>query len=132
MIRVVTVVGVEEFEEADAYTVSPPNLPGTTSYITTASMLPAQTLPGSLKLWKMDPSGGEDHTLIAWFSPNGWVAIDFREAEPVTQLPPMGFRHAKDDEQVDWEPEDRAQTRQPSPRPRTTSRPTPKTIPVER
>jgi len=143
---------VEEFEEADAYTVSPPNLRGATNYITTGPYIPAQTLPGGLKLWKMDPTGGEDHKLIAWFSPNGWVAIDFRESEPVTQIPPIGFRHSKDEEeQAEWEPDDQAHTGptgtpQPTPRgtpgpspkttslptPKTTSLPTPKTTPVEK
>ena len=140
MIRVLTLAGELEFEEADAYTVSPPNLPpGTGNYGSTQLLFPTQTLPGGLKLWKMDPTGEENHTLVAWFSPTGWLAIDFRESEQVTQLPPMGFKATRDEELGEQEPDERAHDRHDHPArttsrptPRTTSKPTPTTTPVER
>jgi hypothetical protein len=135
MIRVITIVGEIEFEEADAYTVSPPNLPpGTGNFGSTQLPYPTQTLPGGLKLWKMDPTGEENHTLVAWFSPTGWLAIDFRESEPVTQLAPMGFMAANGKEQGEQQQGEQARVARATPRPtpRTTSQPTPKATPVER
>jgi hypothetical protein len=126
VIRVITVVGEVEIEEADAYTISPPNLPPPTNYIT-SYQFPPQTLPGSLKVWKQDPTGGEDHTLLAWFSPAGWVAIDFQKSEPITQLA-IGFQVGKDDEQA--EPQAYVPRPVAPSRPRTTSVPTPKTTPM--
>lgn len=132
MIRIVTIVGEVEFEEADAYSVSPPNLPpSTVNYASPQIVYPTQTLPGSLKLWKLDPDGDEDKAkLLAWFSPNGWIAIDFRESEPVTQLPPLGFRATKDEEQGEWVPDEKAHVPRSSSPPRGTPVPTPKTTPV--
>jgi hypothetical protein len=102
MITVWTVAGAIEFEEADAYTVSPPNVPPSIGNYSSSSQIlyPTQTLPGGLKLWKLDPGGDEDKaTLLAWFSPSGWIAIDFRESEPAAQITePVGFRVPREQE----------------------------------
>jgi hypothetical protein len=59
---------------------------------------PYETLPGSLKLWRLDPTGGDNDALVALFSPNGWVAIDFRK-EPAPQIPDkMGFQPPRREE----------------------------------
>jgi len=102
MIRVLTAAGVEEFPEADAYTIGPPNPPQqqiSTSPLSIA-YVPFETLPGSLKLWKVDPKGDEEYSLVALFSPNGWVALDFRDdPEPPPQIADrMGFQPPRQQE----------------------------------
>jgi hypothetical protein len=76
MITVWTVAGAIEFDEADAHSVSPPNLPPSPG--NTQVLFAPQTLPGGLKLWKLDPGGDEEKAkLLAWFSPTGWIAIEW-------------------------------------------------------
>lgn len=86
VIKVWTAVGLKIFEQADAYSVSPvPPPPGTfsTNVIVSDYVFP-ETLPGSLKIWKLGPDGNPSE-LVAWFAPNGWIGLDF--TEPVAQIP---------------------------------------------
>ena len=101
MIRVLTAEGFEDFEDADAYSIGAPNPPQQevrNSFTNVTTYFPFETLPGCLRLWKVDPTGGDDHDLVALFSPTGWVALDFRNVpEPPPQIE-VGFHPSRHEE----------------------------------
>lgn len=73
MIRVHTPVGIEPFEEADAYSLG-----------TVGDHVPPDR--GSpLRLWKLD-STHQQHRLIALFAPGGWFGLDFKGAGPAREI----------------------------------------------
>jgi hypothetical protein len=101
MIRVWTRAGHLTFEDADAYSISPiPQPPVPSNTLTAVSMTyqVPDTLPGSLKIWRVSPDPEvNQHEMLAWFAPGGWIGLDFRESEPhAMQIKePIGFQGPK-------------------------------------
>jgi hypothetical protein len=78
MIRVVTIAGVREFDQATGYTV------------TVEPQRALGNLPGSVKIWRIDGFGQGKHQLLGMFAPGGWIGLEFgSEVEHITDF---GFK----------------------------------------
>ncbi len=101
MIRVWTLAGHLTFEDADAYSISPvppPPSPNLNANVVLQYSVP-ETLPGSLKIWRVSPDPDiNQHEMLAWFAPGGWIGLDFTDEAEAEQIPeprPVGFQAPK-------------------------------------
>jgi hypothetical protein len=97
MIRVWTLAGHLTFADADSYSISP--IPPSNPMAPTSAVLQynfLETLPGSLKIWRVSPDPDVDeHEMLAWFAPGGWIGLDFTDIEPEPEQipePKLGFQ----------------------------------------